>query len=136
MFSYTYHHRVRYRECDPMGVVYHSHYVDFFEAARTEALREAGWPYKALEADGLQMPVIDLALKYRNPATYDDLLAITCLVTEPPRTRIRIEYEVRRDGEPDLLVTGHVSLCFIDTHRNRHVMAPAGLRALFNTSSA
>ena len=42
MYCYTYRHRVRYRECDPMGVVYHTHYLDYFEAARTEALRAMG----------------------------------------------------------------------------------------------
>ena len=68
MHRHTYFHRVRYRECDPMGVVYHAHYLDFFEAARTEALRELGLAYKSMEEAGFQMPVIDLAVKYRKPA--------------------------------------------------------------------
>ena len=58
MIRYVYRHRVRYRECDPMGVVYHTHYADYFEAARTEALREIGLAYKTLEEAGVQMPVI------------------------------------------------------------------------------
>ena len=29
MYCHTYRHRVRYRECDPMGVVYHTHYLDY-----------------------------------------------------------------------------------------------------------
>ncbi|NBC01365.1 MAG: hypothetical protein GVY15_10970 [Bacteroidetes bacterium] len=47
-YQFDYVHRVRYRECDPMGVVYHTHFVDYFEAARTEALREMGLAYKAI----------------------------------------------------------------------------------------
>jgi len=124
MFSHVYEHRVRFRECDPMQVVYHTHYIDYFEAARTEALREMGLPYKALQDSGVIMPVIDLGVRYRRSAYYDDLLAITSIIKEMPRVRIRIDYEVRRVDEPDLLVTGHVTLCFFDAERQRPVPAP------------
>src|SRR5690554_6882125 len=112
--TYTYRHRVRYRECDPMSVVYHTHYVDYFEAARTEALREHGLPYKTLEDAGIIMPVVELSVRYFLPAHYDDLLEILVRFPEPPSVRIRAEYEVRRAGEEPLLVTGTVVLCFFD----------------------
>ncbi len=132
--TFLYTHRVRYRECDPMGVVYHTHYIDYFEAARTEALRGLGVVYKNLENDGIQMPVIDLALKYHLPARYDDLLEIETLISEPPRMRIRCDYTVRRKGEATPLVTGHVTLCFIDAKRNRPTLAPDHIQALFSDS--
>jgi acyl-CoA thioester hydrolase len=131
MIQSVYRHRVRYRECDPMGLVYHTHYLDYFEAGRTEALREWGLAYKDLEASGVIMPVVDLAVQYQRPARYDDLLEITSTVREVPTTRVRIEYEVRRSGEPALLATGHVTLCFLDTARNRPIRAPEPVVALF-----
>ncbi|ARA93543.1 MAG: acyl-CoA thioesterase [Bacteroidetes bacterium] len=130
-YAYDYRHRVRYRECDPMGVVYHTHYLDYFEAARTEALRALGLPYKTLEADGIIMPVVDLAVQYRLPAHYDDLLVITASFADVPGVRVRIDYTVRRDGEAAVLATGHVTLCFVDTRRHRPIPAPAHVRALF-----
>ena len=72
MFSFTYRHRVRYRECDPMGVVYHGHYLDYLEYARTEALRNAGLPYRQLEESGIIMPVVDISIRYLSPARYDE----------------------------------------------------------------
>lgn len=139
MFSHVYEHRVRFRECDPMQVVYHTHYIDYFEAARTEALREMGLPYKALQDSGVIMPVVDLGVRYRRSAYYDDLLAITSIIKEMPRVRIRIDYEVRRVDEPDLLVTGHVTLCFFDAERQRPVSAPdsvvATLAPFFESAS-
>ena len=124
MIVYNYQHRVRYRECDPMGVVYHAHYLDYFEAARTEALRDMGVVYKSLEDQGIQMPTVDLSLKYKKPAHYDDLLEIRVLLKEKPRMRIRVDYEVRRVDEDDILTTGHVTLCFMDVVRRRPVPAP------------
>lgn len=133
MVTYTYQHRVRYRECDPMGVVYHAHYIDYFEAARTEALRDMGIVYKKLEDEGVQMPTIDLAVKYRQPARYDDLLAIKVILKDKPGVRIRIDYEVRRVGEDTLLTTGHVTLCFMDIARKRPVQAPPAFAEMYDT---
>ena len=131
MYSYIYRHRVRYRECDPMGIVYHTHYLDYFEAARTEALRAMGLAYKTVEAQGLFMPVIDLALEYKRPAYYDDLLEIDTRFDTVPRVRVPIGYEVRRAGEEALLVKGHVTLCFFDRERGQPIGAPAAIRATF-----
>ncbi len=134
-FEHRYRHRVRYRECDPMGVVYHAHYVDYFEAARTEALRSLGLPYRALEADGIIMPVSELTVRYRRPARYDDLVEVVTRFPEVPAARVRIEYAVERvEPEPSdgPLVTGAVVLGFVDRERGRPVRAPAALRALFD----
>ena len=131
MYCYTYRHRVRYRECDPMGIVYHTHYLDYFEAARTEALRAMGLAYKTIEEQGLFMPVIDLALQYKRPAYYDDLLEINACFDEMPRVRVPIRYEVRRADDPALLITGHVTLCFFDRKHERPIEAPDAVRAIF-----
>jgi acyl-CoA thioester hydrolase len=125
MLTYRHLHRVRYRECDPMGRVYHTHFVDHFEAARTEALRTLGLAYKDLEASGIVMPVIDLAVQYKRPAFYDDMLEISLALGEGvPRARLRIDYEVRRLDEAPLLAVGHVTLCFFDVERRRPNPAP------------
>lgn len=131
MIIYNYQHRVRYRECDPMGVVYHAHYLDYFEAARTEALRDMGIVYKELEEQGIQMPTTDLSVQYKQPARYDDLLEIRVIQHKKPGARIRIDYEVRRVGEETILTTGHVTLCFLDVKRKRPVPAPSQFDEVF-----
>ncbi len=131
MIEHHYSHRVRYGECDPMGVVYHAYYLDYFEASRTEALRAHGLTYKSLEEAGVIMPVVDLAVRYHRPARYDDLLDVLVRFPETPASRVRAEYEVRRAGEPEVLVSGTVVLCFFDTARRRPVRAPQALLDVF-----
>lgn len=128
---YTHVHRVRYRECDPMGVVYHVHYLDWFEAARTEALRSAGLPYAELEAQGIVMPVVEATLKYHGSARYDDVVEIEATFPDAPRVRVAIDYAVRRAGEAAVLVSGRVVLCFVDTARGRPIAAPEAVRRAF-----
>ena len=104
--------RVRYPECDPMGVAHHATYPVWLEIARTELLREQGGAYRALEESGVFFVVARLSLRYRRPARYDDLLDIT--VTCGPSAGVKLihHYEVHRDAE--LLATAESTLACVD----------------------
>ena len=134
--THAYRHRVRYRECDPMGVAYHAHAVDWFEAARTEALRAAGMPYKELEASGIILPVVDLSVRYRRSIHYDDLIEVIASVEPPSGVRLRTTYAVRVVGEPeaDVRVEGTVLLAFVDAARGRPVRVPERVAALLGSA--
>src|SRR6188508_840646 len=54
---------VRYAETDRMGVAHHSSYLLWFEIGRTGLLREAGHPYKELEASGVLLPAIETSVR-------------------------------------------------------------------------
>ena len=103
---------VRYAETDMMGIVYHGNYLPWFEIGRTNLLKEQGIPYRALEAEGYRLPVLEVAVKYHRPALYDDTIAVITKLREKPLLRIRLEYELFRGNE--LLVTGHTLHAFID----------------------
>lgn len=117
--------RVRYAECDPMGVVHHTVYPVWFEVARTELLRVSGTPYAQLEAQGLLIMVVQMQVKYRRPAKYDDVLQITATLRRASGARIEHDYEIRRGTE--LLVTGSTVLACVD-RTGRVVPVPENLR--------
>jgi len=95
--------RVRYCECDPMGVAHHASYVPWFEIGRTELLRDAGLSYAAMEKSGYFLVITKLETRYRRPIRYDDLVEIRTRVESTSRIKIRHAYEVvliERDGRP------------------------------------
>ncbi len=116
-----------------MGVVYHAHVLDWFEAARTEALRQAGLAYRELEASGVVMPVVDLSVRYHASVRYDDLVGVEATFPSVG-VRLPVDYAVRRVGEDAVLVSGRVTLCFVDVARGRPVAPPARVRAVFSAS--
>ena len=79
--------RVRYNECDPMGVAHHTAYPVWFEIGRTELLRSSGLAYRDLEADGVFLAVVDLRVRYRAPARYDDVITLTTTIARVTRAR-------------------------------------------------
>ena len=117
-----------------MGVVYHTHVLDWFEAARTEALREAGMPYKTLEDNGIIMPVVEATVRYHSSVYYDDLIEVEAVFPEAPRVRVPIDYAVRRAGEDGVLLSGRVTLCFVDPERGRPIPAPESIQRIFASS--
>ena len=122
---------VRYAETDMMGIVYHANYLPWFEVARTQLLREQGFPYRQLEADGYRIPVLEVAAKFIRPAVYDDNLTVVVTMREKPLLRIRLEYEVFRGEE--LLATGHSSHAFCDLNGRPTRPPPAVVAKLGET---
>ena len=127
--------RVRYGETDQMGVVYHANYLSFFEIARTELIRLRGVVYSALEEDGLRLMVTEAGLEYHSPGRYDDVLAITARLAGSGPARVRFDYEVRREGEDEVLVTGHTVLARIGAD-GRPCRLPPELRKLFEQAGS
>lgn len=113
MFQAT--QRVIYGDTDQMGVVYYANYLRYFEHARNELLRARGGTYRALEAQGLMLPVVEVGVSYRAPARYDDLLLIATEIRSASRVRLTFGYEVRREGEDTVLCSGHTVHACITT---------------------
>jgi acyl-CoA thioester hydrolase len=86
--------RVRYSETDRMGIVYHGAYVSWFEVARTEYCRAAGFPYRRMEDDGLLILVTRVECVYRSPARYDDRVFVRARVTDLASRGLAFAYEV------------------------------------------
>lgn len=122
--------RVRYAETDQMGVVWHGNYLQYFEVARTEALRASGWSYRSLEESGIMLPLVEAHLEYFMSARYDDLLTVRVTVVHPPTARMRFDYEIYNDTGA-ALVTGHTVLGFVNVTTRRPCRPPQRLRDLF-----
>ena len=119
--------RVRYAETDCMGVVYYANYLVWFEIGRTDWLRDAGHTYRAMEAEGVQLPVIEAHCEYRRAAKYDDELEVRTRAALLTPVRIRFDYEIVRGDET--LVTGHTIHAAVDPG-GRPCRLPPGVRDL------
>jgi acyl-CoA thioester hydrolase len=106
--------RVNYSETDQMGVVYHARYLVWLDVARCEHLRLSGMSYRELEQAGLRLAVSELAIRYRQPARYDDLIRIRCWVREVASRRVDFGYAVEHAEDQRLLATASTRLLALD----------------------
>jgi acyl-CoA thioester hydrolase len=104
--------RVRYAETDAMGILHHANYLVFFEMGRTELYRASGGNYREMEEQGLFFVVVEMRVKYRAPAKYDDLLTVRTKISRITPVKLEHDYEIYRDTQ--LLASAHSVLACID----------------------
>ncbi len=105
--------RVRYGDTDQMGFAYYANYLRWFEIGRAEMLRALGTSYRAVEESGLSLPVLEAWCRYREPARYDDLLAVETGIAHLGRATVRFGYRIVRAGAVVPLAIGSTEHCFM-----------------------
>ena len=76
-FHYSHRLRVRWSEVDRQGVVFFGNYLNYFDVAMTEYMRDLDYPYpQGLLARGTDLQVIKAAVQYASAVRFDDLLAL------------------------------------------------------------
>jgi acyl-CoA thioester hydrolase len=98
--------RIRYKDTDRMGVVYYGNYLTFFEVGRAELMRDLGFPYAEIEADGYILVVTEANAKYHANVGYDSEVIVKTKIAKVRNASIRFNYEVV-DEAGKLLVSGH-----------------------------
>ena len=125
MITHTSDIRVRYADTDQMRFAYYGKFFEYFEQGRSDLLRQIGLPYPEIEAMGLILPVIEAHATYKRAARYDDLLHVVTYLREKPVARVRIDYEVTKDGEKDILADGYTIHSFVTSATLKPSRAPA-----------
>jgi acyl-CoA thioester hydrolase len=121
--------RVRYGETDQMRFVHHSVYPLYFEEGRTGLLRDLGRSYAELERSGVVLPVVEMGLRFRTPARYDEELEVEARVTEVTGARIRFDYRVLHAADGSLACDGFTVLACLG-EGGRATRVPADLAAI------
>lgn len=133
--------RVRFGETDLMGIVHHGSYVGYLEAGRIEYLRRRRFPYPMMIERGLHMPVVDIGLRYKRPARFDELIVVETRLGALTRVTVRFEYAIHladtgeRPTEQSLLSTGHTLLACVDD-QNRPRPLPEDILELVLSAEA
>ncbi|WP_233234883.1 thioesterase family protein [Bordetella sp. LUAb4] len=82
---------VPFFDVDSMNVVWHGHYVKYLEQARCALLDAIGYGYDAMRESGYVFPVIDLQLRYVNPALFGQRVLVRAELVEWEH-RLKIHY--------------------------------------------
>lgn len=73
---------VPFFDIDLMEIVWHGHYVKYFELARCALLEKISYNYMQMRESGYSWPVIDLHLRYAQPAEFGQKIIIYAQLVE------------------------------------------------------
>jgi len=127
MMQFVWAIRVYYEDTDGGGVVYHANYLKFMERARTEWLRSLGFEQTELRTKlGVMFVVRGLKLQYRQPACFNDRLAVTSKIIRLGRSLLEFEQTIKRGNE--ILTQATVEVVCVDADQFKPVSIPALIR--------
>ena len=115
MDKHTITFRVRYAETDQSCVVHHSVYPVWFEMGRVELLRSSGVTYTELERQGFFFVVVDLHVRYRQPARFDDDLELETRRGDKTKVTLVHNYQLIRRSDGELLTEGSTLIACINS---------------------
>jgi acyl-CoA thioester hydrolase len=85
--------RVQFYDLDPMQVVWHGNYVRYLEEARCALLDRIGYNYVEMQASGYLWPIVDLRVKYVQPARFAQQIRVVATLVEY-ENRLCIDYRI------------------------------------------
>ncbi len=104
---------VPFHDVDSMNIVWHGNYTKYFEVARCKLLESFGYCYKAMAKSGYAWPVVDMRLKYVNPAKFGQRIRVTATLKEW-EYRLKINYEIADAETGEKLTKGYTTQVAID----------------------
>ena len=122
--------RVYYEDTDAGGVVFYANYLKFFERARTEMLRNAGFEQdRLLRDEGIIFVVRSVKVDYLKPARFNELITIRSKVIEIKKTSLTFEQFITR--QQDLLCQGSIRIACLDVNTMKPKLIPVAILEQF-----
>jgi acyl-CoA thioester hydrolase len=102
-----------FHDLDPMAVVWHGHYLKYFELARCALLQKFDYDYPQMHASGFLWPIVDLRSKYVRSAQIGQRLKVRAQIVEW-ENRLKIDYLIRDAASDEVLTRAHTIQVAVD----------------------
>ncbi|ASC74081.1 Putative esterase [Halomicronema hongdechloris C2206] len=134
---FHYHVRVQPHHTDYAGVVWHGAYVAWMEAARVDCLRSHGTDFADWVAAGVDLPVVDLWLRYRQSLSLGAPVLVKTRLAPRQGVRLVWHYEICHGQTGDTCVLAQVTLVPVAMD-NRRILRrlPPSLESVITEISA
>jgi acyl-CoA thioester hydrolase len=103
--------RIRWGDVDAARIIFYGAYIRFFEFAETELFRSVGLSYGTIfDKLDVWLPRVHIECDFHRAAQLDDLLEVCVFVGHIGTRSLRLNFEVKRKGEKDLVADAHFIL--------------------------
>jgi len=115
--------QVPFSHVDMLGVVWHGHYFEYVEEARTKLLRSCGLDAGGLIGSKYLLFVIESKCRHAFPLFYADRMRVVAWV-EDIKHRISIHFEITNLNHSRRTARAHTILATADLQRNLLLETP------------
>jgi len=109
---------VRFNEADPLGIVWHGHYIRYFEDGREAFGKKYGCSYLDFYKNGLVVPIVKVDCDYKKSLRYGDSLIVEATYTPSAAAKIVFHYHIYHAATNELVAKGSTTQVFLDKDNN------------------
>jgi acyl-CoA thioester hydrolase len=135
MEHFTTQLRVRYHEMDALGHVNNAVYQHYLEQAAVEHSEHLGFNQERYQELGGVFVMRRIEIDYLRPAVAGDTLEISTWLQKMRGPRAIRRYEIRKQGDDQLLVTAEALWVWVDTSAMRPKAIPRQLLEAFEQAN-
>ena len=116
--------KVKFNEVDALGIVWHGHYIRYFEDGREAFGDQHGLAYMDIYDKGYLAPVVKINCDYKKPLAYGDLVIVETTIIDNPAAKIIFNYRITTKTK-GLIAEGNSVQVFLDKkNRQLQLIAP------------
>lgn len=104
---------VPFFDVDLMEIVWHGHYLKYFEIARCALLDKIDYGYMQMRESGYAWPVVDVRVRYAKPAKFGQKIVVHADLVEW-ENRMKITYTIADKKTGVRLTRGHTVQVAVD----------------------
>ena len=97
---------VPFHDVDSMNVVWHGHYLKYFEVARCQLLDKFDYNYTQMQQSGYAYPVVESYIRYVHGIVFAQKIRVRATLTEW-ENRLKIDYTIFDDATGKRPTRGH-----------------------------
>jgi acyl-CoA thioester hydrolase len=105
---------VRFNEADPLGIVWHGHYIRYFEDGREAFGKEFGISYLDFHKQGIVVPIVSVQCDYKKPLRYGESIIIHTIYRPVAAAKLIFDYEITQAENNARVATGSTTQVFVD----------------------
>lgn len=114
MLKHTTQQAVKFSEVDSLRVVWHGHYVRYFEDGREAFGKKYGLGYLDIYQHNLAVPLIDLSVKFKKVLEYGDEAVIETRFVDTPAAKLIFDYTISSKRHGHVVCTGRSTQVFME----------------------
>ena len=105
---------VRFNEADPLGIVWHGHYIRYFEDGREAFGNKYGIGYLDFYHKNFIIPVVNIECSYKRSLKYGEKVIVETRFIPCDAAKLKFDYHVYNAGKGELVATGSSVQVFLD----------------------
>ncbi|ANH82906.1 4-hydroxybenzoyl-CoA thioesterase [Niabella ginsenosidivorans] len=105
---------IRFNEADPLGIVWHGHYIRYFEDGRESFGKEYGLGYLDFFAEGVVVPIVHTECNYKQSLKFGDTVLVETIYQPCEAAKIIFNYKLYHGKTRQLVATGSTTQVFLE----------------------